>query len=355
MSSPFANYPVPERTFMPSGTPSTPAAARGGAPIRGTGAKRGRKPKNTNASANANAGAEAPRTPSASQPSAQSSLQWIDPQLTGSSSSQPAPGTTNAAGGSSTPATTPDAQAALLAQGLSLPGASPAATPGSGGESGTPGPSGPAAATTAAGAPAGEEDGDGEDEILPAMADDDYSAQLSWQSQSKDNLKCVCCPPMQAYKLNAGARCRVLMDNFSPQQYDRFESYRRHALPKQAVRKVCSILTCLPLCPTNHRHLFRSSSKRQASRFRSPSRRSLPGFPRFSSAKSLRRVRSCSICHLQKLNLSIYCTARQVQARRGDTGPLSPDHLREAYRMYQEETGRVGAARPLRSKRLFVR
>jgi transcription initiation factor TFIID subunit 11 len=28
------------------------------------------------------------------------------------------------------------------------------------------------------------------------------------------------------------------MDNFSPEQYDRFEAYRRHALPKQAVRKV---------------------------------------------------------------------------------------------------------------------
>lgn len=36
-----------------------------------------------------------------------------------------------------------------------------------------------------------EEDGEGEDELLPAMADDDYSAQLSWQSQSKDNLKYV--------------------------------------------------------------------------------------------------------------------------------------------------------------------
>jgi len=32
---------------------------------------------------------------------------------------------------------------------------------------------------------------EGDDEFLPAMADDDYSAQLSWQSQSKDNLKCV--------------------------------------------------------------------------------------------------------------------------------------------------------------------
>lgn len=28
------------------------------------------------------------------------------------------------------------------------------------------------------------------------------------------------------------------MDNFSSEQYDRFEAYRRHALPKQAVRKV---------------------------------------------------------------------------------------------------------------------
>lgn len=35
--------------------------------------------------------------------------------------------------------------------------------------------------------------GEGDDELLPAMADDDYSAQLSWQSQSKDNLKCVYC------------------------------------------------------------------------------------------------------------------------------------------------------------------
>jgi transcription initiation factor TFIID subunit 11 len=36
-----------------------------------------------------------------------------------------------------------------------------------------------------------DDDGEGEDELLPAMADDDYSAQLSWQSQSKDNLKWV--------------------------------------------------------------------------------------------------------------------------------------------------------------------
>lgn len=47
--------------------------------------------------------------------------------------------------------------------------------------------------------------------------------------------------------------------------------------------------------------------------------------------------------------------AREVQKRRGDGGPLEPDHLREAYRMYQEETGKVGAARPVRAKKLFVK
>lgn len=35
--------------------------------------------------------------------------------------------------------------------------------------------------------------------------------------------------------------CRVLMDSFTPEQYERFEAYRRHALPKQAVRKVCAV------------------------------------------------------------------------------------------------------------------
>lgn len=36
-----------------------------------------------------------------------------------------------------------------------------------------------------------DEDGEGDDEFFPAMADDDYSAQQTWNSQSKDNLKSV--------------------------------------------------------------------------------------------------------------------------------------------------------------------
>lgn len=47
--------------------------------------------------------------------------------------------------------------------------------------------------------------------------------------------------------------------------------------------------------------------------------------------------------------------ARAVQARRRESGPLSPDHLREAYRVYQAETGRVGNARPVSGRRLFHR
>jgi len=144
---------------------------------------------------------------------------------------------------------------------------------------------------------AADEDVDVDDELLPAMADDDYSAQQSWNTQSKDNLK-------------------ILMDNFTPEQYERFEAYRRHALPKQAVRKV-----------------IQQSLGQQASQ---PVAQIIAGFSKVFVGEIVEK-------------------ARAVQARRGETGPLAPDHLREAYHMYQQETGRVGAARPLRSKRLFVK
>ncbi|KAF8633119.1 hypothetical protein AX15_001500 [Amanita polypyramis BW_CC] len=153
------------------------------------------------------------------------------------------------------------------------------------------------AQTTGTRLPGMDDDGEGDDELLPAMADDDYSAQLSWQSQSKENLK-------------------VLMDNFAPAQYDRFEAYRRHALPKQAVKKV-----------------IQQTVGQQVSQ---PVAQIVAGFAKVFVGEMIEK-------------------ARAVQTRRGETGPLSPDHLREAYRMYQSETGRVGAARPLRSKKLFVR
>ncbi|KAG8215786.1 hTAFII28-like protein conserved region-domain-containing protein, partial [Butyriboletus roseoflavus] len=156
---------------------------------------------------------------------------------------------------------------------------------------------GRSAGTPKPGAGAGDEDGEGEDEVLPAMADDDYSAQLSWQSESKDNLK-------------------VLMDKFSPAQYDRFEAYRRHALPKQAVRRV-----------------IHQTTGQQVSQ---PVAQIVAGFAKVFVGE-------------------IVENARAVQARRGEIGPLSPDHLREAYRLYQAETGRVGCARAGRGRKLFVR
>ncbi|KAH9475207.1 Transcription initiation factor TFIID subunit 11 [Psilocybe cubensis] len=181
----------------------------------------------------------------------------------------------------------------------------------SGSQRGTPAPEGSAGlsfypsrgtpqpqSNTARGGTVGVDDeAEGDDELLPAMADDDYSAQLSWQSQSKDNLK-------------------VLMDNLSPAQYDRFEAYRRHALPKQAVRKV-----------------IQQTLGQQVSQ---PVAQIIAGFSKVFVGEIVEK-------------------ARAVQTRRGDTGPLSPDHLREAYRAYQEETGHVGAARPIRAKKLFVR
>ncbi|KAJ6590048.1 TAFII28-domain-containing protein [Mycena vulgaris] len=163
------------------------------------------------------------------------------------------------------------------------------------------GPSGaplvPAGAPARIPGPALDDDAEGDEELLPAMADDDYSAQLTWQSQSKENLK-------------------VLMENLTPQQYERFEAYRRHPLPKQAVRKVIQ-------------QTVGQQVSLQVAQI-------VAGFSKVFVGEIVEK-------------------ARAIQERRGETGPLSPDHLREAYRMYQEETGRVGAARPLKSKKLFVR
>ena len=224
MSSPFATYPVPERTFIPS----NPASRAAGTPVRGTGAKRGRKPKN--ASLTTDSTRTSPQTsPTSSQPTP---LRWAAVQ-----SNTPGPSTVAFPDGVASPATSIDqtqhAQLSAEAGGvLNLSGVAGTSAP----LNGDP-PS--HRASLAPGAAGADEEGEGEDELLPAMADDDYSAQLSWQSQSKDNLKYV---NAQSYDNNRKLTpeiFRVLMDSFSPSQYDRFEAYRRHALPKQAVRKVC--------------------------------------------------------------------------------------------------------------------
>ncbi|KAH9927635.1 hTAFII28-like protein conserved region-domain-containing protein [Fomitopsis serialis] len=276
------SYPVPERPFIQTnpGVASQPRSSTPGSRATG-GAKRGRKPKAAGSISSTNS----PRPPALSPlpgSSQGTEFQWNNLPATAFASSSN--GGASAAGQQRrSPSQPQPAVASESGVTLSLPGAEAA--------SAVPRPPGVAVP--------GEEDGEGEDdhEMLPAMADDDYSAQLSFQSQSKDNLK-------------------VLMDNLSPEQYDRFEAYRRHALPKQAVRKV-----------------IQQTLGQQASM---PVAQIVAGFGKVFVGEIVEK-------------------ARVVQQRRGETGPLSPDHLREAYRMYQQETGRVGAARPLRAKRTFVR
>ncbi|KAF9524242.1 hTAFII28-like protein conserved region-domain-containing protein [Crepidotus variabilis] len=300
--------------------PTTPTPAGRGRPKgAGTGAKRGRKPKGAPAAnSSVNAGASprpfittsfSPTSPAAPSPSFTTSghqgqngegsrVHWGAPGAEGITGPSSAVGNSSnadsATAGSATQAG-PVIDPALVALGAAPPapgtpkleGLASLSLTGRGSSHPPPG----------LARPGGEEEGEVDDEALPAMADDDYSAQLSWQSQSKDNLK-------------------VLMDNLSPAQYDRFEAYRRHALPKQAVRKV-----------------IQQTLGHQVSQ---PVAQIIAGFSKVFVGEMVEK-------------------ARAVQARRGEVGPLSPDHLREAYRAYQGESGRVGAARPLRSKKLFVR
>ncbi|KAK7049304.1 transcription initiation factor TFIID subunit 11 [Paramarasmius palmivorus] len=319
---------IPDAPYTFSASPSPPAAQaveapRGpGRPKGSTGAKRGRKPRGA-APLNTASPRPTPEIPASSSPSV-SSPQFHSWSVPGASSSNA--GANANASVISGPSIAGPKLGSIVTSGVGQ--YTPAGGGGSGGTPTTPGYSNAflkelaasanisASALAAAGLtnfsnegptsrvgsipppPAkGDQDGEGEDEMLPAMADEDYSAQLSFQSQSKDNLK-------------------ILMENLSPEQYDRFEAYRRHALPKQAVRKV-----------------IQQTVGAQVSQ---PVAQIVAGFAKVFVGEIVEK-------------------ARAVQARRGETGPLSPDHLREAYRMYQEETGRVGAARPLRAKRLFVR
>lgn len=283
-NSPFTHYTAPafmQGTSSGPGTPTPRGRGRGSS----IGAKRGRKPRGAlpNANVDPHPLSQGPG-PSISQPT---TVQWAQP-ITHMPPGRGSPSDLRKTPSLVVSSAEQSQGAGTQSRGtmLSLPGAMPIL------------PVGASVVIQRPGGPGGaDEDGDGEDELFPAMADDDFAAQSSWNSQSKDNLK-------------------VLMDNFSPAQYERFEAYRRHALPKQAVRKV-----------------IQQSLGQQVSQ---PVAQIVAGFAKVFVGEIVEK-------------------AREVQERRGETGPLSPDHLREAYRMYQEQTGRVGAARPLRSKRLFVR
>lgn len=141
------------------------------------------------------------------------------------------------------------------------------------------------------------------------------------------------------------------MDNFTAPQYERFEAYRRHALPKQAVRKVRN---AHPVCPQTSSHCPQVVQQTLGQQVSQPVAQIVAGFGKVFVGEMVEKG-TCARLPLFRLLKPALRIARAVQQRRGETGPLSPDHLREAYRIYQQETGRVGAARPLRSKKIFVR
>ncbi|KAG9083322.1 hypothetical protein FRC06_004593 [Ceratobasidium sp. 370] len=136
---------------------------------------------------------------------------------------------------------------------------------------------------------------DDEDDTV-AMADDDYSAQLTWQSQSKENM------------------------NFTPEQLARYETYRRSTLNKQSVRRFI------------HQSLGANVSVNVA--------QVVAGFSKVFVGEIIELAR-----HVQQQSLPPGTPP----------GPLSPDHLRAAYQLYVQQTGHVGSAKPARGRRLFVR
>jgi transcription initiation factor TFIID subunit 11 len=278
---------------MTPSTPVTPSPAPAPTRGRGTGAKRGRKPRGAFPNVSTDTRPPPQSGPSTSSPATRfTPAQWAIPGVPAGAAATASTSTVTIPAAQST---APNAGDVSMDSGDDEPVATqplPVTAVVSSTDTIIPQ---PGTAAKPAGAP--DEDVEGEDELLPAMADDDYSAQLSWQSESKDNLK-------------------VLMDNFSPGQYERFEAYRRHALPKQAIRKV-----------------IQQTTGQQVSQ---PVAQIVAGVAKVFVGEIVEK-------------------ARQVQSRRNDSGPLTPDHLREAYRMYQAETGRVGSARPMRGKRLFVR
>lgn len=207
--------------------PSTPTAGRGRPRGSAAGAKRGRKPRGASAAAGASSprpfvantfsGSSPTMTPatfassSSTTPNQYSRVHWASSAASGASgdntSADPIVGDASATNPVDSSATTMPEQnsttSAQLQTSTPTPVIDPALIGAGGSRRGTPALDGPSGlqlpgATTAqplgrTGTLVGEDDGEQDDELLPAMADDDYSAQLSFQSQSKDNLKFVAC------------------------------------------------------------------------------------------------------------------------------------------------------------------
>jgi len=140
------------------------------------------------------------------------------------------------------------------------------------------------------------EEGEGEDGQDEARLEDEvYKAQQAAQGRAKANLK-------------------VLMDHFSEEQQTRYDWYRRSTLNKGNVRKLIQSTGTL-VTP-------------QVAQM-------VAGVGKVFVGEVVER-------------------ALEVQAMRGEQGALTPEHLRQAYQMYRDDKGMVGAARPLRGKRMAL-
>ena len=107
-------------------------------------------------------------------------------------------------------------------------------------------------------------------------------------------------------------RLGMLVDSFSEEQSARYAAYRRTNLNKAAIKKLANQVL----------------------------------------NQSIGNNVTIVIAGLAKVFVGeIVEKAREIQARCGHTGPLTPDHLRDAYRLYGIETGLVPDAR--KRRRLF--
>ncbi|KAJ1982870.1 hypothetical protein H4R33_004939 [Dimargaris cristalligena] len=110
--------------------------------------------------------------------------------------------------------------------------------------------------------------------------------------------------PLQRVKITEHSKedLLVLLENFSPIQQERYEAYRRSALNKSVVKRLISNI------------LNQTASSELAF--------VVAGFGKVFIGEIVEK-------------------ARDIQEQWGDEGALSPAHLREAYRRYQNETGLV--------------
>ena len=186
MTTPY----TPFIQINPLTIPPAPAPA-----TRGRGAKRGRKPRGAVLSSGLPSH-QAAGSPAVSAPAAQfTPVQWTNLTMpaVGSVTPLPVTATVPASGTPGQPVAVGAGDVTMDSGDEAGPSTSTTLLPGA--ATSTIAATGAAAGASAGvpklGAGGGDEDGEGEDELLPAMADDDYSAQLSWQSESKDNLKRV--------------------------------------------------------------------------------------------------------------------------------------------------------------------